>query len=58
MTIVAVATKGRGGQDWLDLEEAKQWVTQYKLATVVDGQVTYYKGPLENGQVIDRFINL
>ena len=48
-TIVAVATKGRGGKD--GLEQNKQWVKQYKLAVVVNDNIIYYTGPLKNGMV-------
>ena len=50
MTIVVVITKGRGGIDWP--ETGNQWVVQYKLASVVDDTVIYYKGPLDDGMVL------
>ena len=50
MTIVAVATKGRGGKNCKF--KLGQWVTHYKLATVVNGHTIYYKGPLADGMVL------
>ena len=50
MTIKVVDTKGRGVINLSD-SPYKQWVTEYKLATVVNGQIIYYKGPLEDGKV-------
>ena len=48
MTILTVTTKGRGVGE--NDQQDYQWVTLYKLATVVNGHHTYYKGPL-NGMV-------
>ena len=56
MTILAVYTKGRGdGEN--DLQD-NQWVTLYKLAAVVNGHHTYYKGTLNNGTVIRQLLIL
>ena len=50
MTILAVTTKGLGGTG--GGSEDNQWVTEYDLATIVNGQTIYYNGPLDNLRVI------